>query len=354
MHEDLIEYIKNKLENNEKCILIGSIGSGKTYAINEACKQGEIQKIVIDAGNKKSIKSIQQILQTSDYSRLVKTCIIFDGFDSFLEENVSVSAIFEMLSLYSCGVVFEINNRFSSKIERIINLNIYHIINIHSFKSSINELMGICNAIIKDSKLNISDAKLNQIINEHYPNLRKIFINLRDDVTNNYICKCGDVYDIFYSILNTDSIKLKIQMTNYDIFMIPAMMHENSILFASSAKQFHIADSFSRGDLIHTKMYKSQQWTLVDIYASISVAYPSYFMKCPSSKDKIKYGLYMSKISNIAAKKNTIKRLTDELDQSTLQHLYVILHAYKAKEKTLSKKHSSALKRLFDINTKSE
>ena len=136
-------------------------------------------------------------------------------------------------------------------------------------------------------------------------------------------------------------------MAMYDMFMIPAIIHENSTKMCKPEHMAKIADAFSSGDVFHTYMYQTQAWDMSETYCALTVLYPSRFFKVPASVDDVDYSTYMNKISNISVRRNMIERLSDSLGKDSIEQVYVAYKLSKLK-KNMVKPQIMSLKRFFE------
>jgi len=348
MQEKLINKLRKNIQECKPTILLGTPGTGKSYCITAACNQENAHPIYLDGSCKKSIKYIQSLLADDNGERLKKTVVVFDSFDSFVEDGLSMNGLFDMLKRYKMPLFFSANPNMESKMRKVCRLEgvVYILMNEHNpTKTEVFEHLKL---YVKENSIKVTQKKMRQLMQDHLPDMRKMLISLNGDVSSQGDYNCGNVYQHAKSILNHPNIDETLKTASYDIFMIPAIMHENSIKLGDPKKQSTLADAFSSGDVFHTYMYRTQSWDLIETYCALSVLYPSRQCKSPESDETIHYSTYMNKLSNISVRKSTIQRLCTALNKNSVEQLYVVYLGAKKKRGSISKQHLMALKRFFE------
>lgn len=225
-------YNNQKKLSFDSCIFInGNSGIGKTYAINNLCKDLDLFIINIDSFNCSSSVQFSDLLFKSYVSSLIqiltnntsKKIIIIDDFDILLSLDNTINISLYNFILNNSGklkhipIICIINNSIGKKLGDIKKKCI-----MYDFpKLSNNEIFEILNIY----KPNISIKEVNKIINDPIFNLSTA-IRI---VTNRYYNHNDDIIaidDLYSNIFNRDNLR---RVINKEQWIIPLNFHENLI-----------------------------------------------------------------------------------------------------------------------------
>lgn len=351
MHESLVRLLANRLDGETRTVLIGESGTGKSFNIDAACRQQGATAVFIDACCKKSIRAIQGTLAEASSGRLKKTCVIFDNFGSFVEDGLSISHLLDTLWAYKIPIVFEIEQRFESKLRKLCRFEDVMYIRMRDHAPTKTALFELTKRYVAQNSLKVTQKTMRKLIQEHIPNIRKILISLSDDVCNTEDTLCTNSYDGLLDVLSTNNTDFALKTAQCDFFMMPALVHENFLHLAGKEDYAKIADAMSQADVFHTFMYQRQAWELSDVYCAISVLYPGNYMKPPATVDDIRHSSYMNKLSNISVRQGTLQRLGVALNKRSVEQLYVTMTLAKKNRKLtpkINKSNMSSLQRFFE------
>ena len=351
MHESLVRLLASRLGGETRTVLAGEPGTGKSFTIGAACKQQGVTAVFIDACCKKSIRAIQATLAEASSGRLKRTCVIFDNFGSFVEDGLSISHLLDTLWAYKIPLVFEIEQRFESKLRKLCRSGDVVYIRMSDHAPTKAALFELAKRHAAQNGLKVTQKAIRALIKEHFPNIRKILISLSDDVCNAEDTLCTNSYDGLMHVLGTDSTDFALKTAQCDFFMMPALVHENYLDLAEKRDYAKIADAMSQADVFHTFMYQRQAWELSEVYCAIGVLYPGSYMRQPATADDIRHSSYMNKLSNISVRRGTLQRLGVALNRRSVEQLYVTMALAKKNRRAvpkINKSTMSSLQRFFE------
>ena len=289
-------FLNQKKEN--KLIIHGLYGVGKTYFINKYFENSEYNLIKFDASTKKSMNYIKgEITKSVNYCMFMKFIVIIDECEAFFNEKMNIFDIdiknfkYIFICETNCYIKHKDKYNFKHKIEYINNEA--EIIEILS-----NEL-GIGEMNVKESLKNYVGSDVRQMIY----NLKYKFSGDIDKLSD-------DIYKSFDTILqNRDNFKLICQVSSIDIFSIPPMFHENYLSCIKKNKLYDVSYDICLGDIIHTYMYKNNEWNLIDYVTYLSIIKP--LQNLNKFKGKIKFGSIINKILNKQSRVKLTNKLCD-------------------------------------------
>lgn len=231
------DWILNSYNNQKKlsfdsCIFIsGNSGIGKTYSINNICKELDLFIITIDCINCSSANQFNDILYKSFVSSLIqiltnnisKKIIIIDDFDILLALDNTININLYNFILNNSGklkhipIICIINTSVGKKLGDIKKKCV-----IYNFpKMTNNEIYEI----LKSYKKNIKTKEANKLINDPNFNLATA-IRI---ITNTYYNHNDDILaidELYSNNFNRNNLR---RIINKEQWIIPLNFHENLI-----------------------------------------------------------------------------------------------------------------------------
>jgi replication factor C subunit 1 len=330
-------YITSRDVKNTCALLSGPNGIGKTLTIELIIQQMNLVPIPLNpheaADKEYIIKTIlPAIKRTKSFTNKQNIFVIHD-IDCY-DDYGFISSIVMCLKETKIPVIATCNNRYDQSLKPILN----YCLDMKFQKPSSNEISKFLKAIIKKENISITDAKLNQLIEDSNNDIRSIMNNLQfynssHEIEDNKCLKDKTINNIFEvtKLFMSQNLELHDKQIlfwmNHEI--LPLMIHENYPMNNIKMKNEvaylnNIASSvhsLSDIDLFEKNIHTNGNWELMpytalfsiksvaNCHAKTMIKFTSFFEKRVSKKQTMNKN-NMDSISVNNVKKKPVKKTT--------------------------------------------
>jgi replication factor C subunit 1 len=321
-------------------LLSGPNGIGKTLAVELLMKKYELNPIVLNPDEKADKEYITKtiipsIQATKSFTKKQNIFVIHD-IDCY-DDYGFISSIVTCLKETKIPVIATCNNRYDQSLKPIIP----YCLDVKFQKPNATDVVKFIKPIIKKESITISDAKLNQLIEDSERDIRSVFSNLQllggnmnmnsKDKTNT------NIFDMTKQFMSQNvelDDKQRLFWCNNDI--LPLMIHENypvnNIKMKNEATHLNnIAESIhslSDIDLFEKDIHMNGNWELLpytawcsiksvaNCHSKTMIKFTSFFEKRTSKKETMNYD-GIPKLEEKTKKKSSPKRNSSVKDHKT-------------------------------------
>jgi replication factor C subunit 1 len=337
---------ETKTDSKKVCVcalLSGSNGIGKTLTVDLLIKQYNLNPISLNPHEKADkeyiIKTIIPSIQVSKSFTNKQNVFVIHDIDCY-DDYGFISSIVTCLKETKIPVIATCNNRYDQSLKPLTP----YCLDVKFQKPNASDIVKFVKQIIKKESIVISDAKLNQLIEDTDCDIRSVFNNLQlqcgnigiknnENVLNTKDKTNTNIFDMTKQFMsqNVDlDDKQRLFWTNNDL--LPLMIHENypanNIKMKNEVSYLNnISESIhslSDIDLFEKDIHMNGNWELLPYTAWFSIKsvtnchsktmikFTSFFEKKASKKQTMVYGdithLHVSKVEEKPKKKNSPKR----------------------------------------------
>jgi replication factor C subunit 1 len=307
-------YANTKTDSKNVCALLsGPNGIGKTLAVDLLMKKYDLNHIVLNPDEKADKEYIAKtivpsIQATKSFTKKQNIFVIHD-IDCY-DDYGFISSILSCLRETKIPVIATCNNRYDQSLKPLIS----YCLDVKFQKPNAADVVKFIKPIIKKESITISDATLNQLIEDSNCDIRNILNNLQllggntnintKDKTNTNIFEMTKQF--MSQNVELDD-KQRLFWTNNDIF--PLMIHENypanNIKMKNEASYLNnIAESIhslSDIDLFEKDIHMNGNWELMpytawcsiksvaNCHSKTMIKFTSFFEKRTSKKQTMTY-----------------------------------------------------------------
>lgn len=325
---------KSKTNAKNVCVcalLSGPNGIGKTLAVELLMKKYDLNPIVLNPDEKIDkeyiTKTIIPSIQRNKSFTNKQNILVIHDIDCY-DDYGFISSIVTCLKETKIPVITTCNNRYDQSLKPIIP----YCLDVKFQNPNATDIVKFIKPIIKKESITISDAKLNQLIEDSESDIRSVFNNLQllscnmnmntKDKTN------PNIFEMTKQFMSQNielDDKQRLFWTNNDI--LPLMIHENypanNIKMKNEANHLNnIAESIhslSDIDLFEKDIHMNGNWELMpytawcsiksvaNCHSKTMIKFTSFFEKRSSKKQIMNYD-GVPKVEEKAKKKSSPKR----------------------------------------------
>ena len=351
-NEDVIQKLKRCIR--DKCgalqIICGVSGSGKTHIVRSVLQSEGYHPITFDASEKKSIKNYKQkMYDAMSHIQHQRTALFFDEFEALISDNVGARTIIDYLGTFLrkssevpvvVACVPSVLNKVL-KYARTAKLAVEtHVTKCPSY----DQLIQLCLCEANQLDIKVSRETIKDKVKMCDGDIRSLIKNVAcSDLTSTKLTLSEDHETLFNALMTRTckNIDQEIKMIESDSFSLIPMMHENYPGMVSRNTHYKIAHSLSECDNLHTNMYATQSWETSYAHFVTGVLIPRLHV---TKKASCKYGSLLSKISNRQSKLNSMEKLKEDCNVTTVDQLIALSNM---ENPNLSKRTQESLKRLI-------
>jgi replication factor C subunit 1 len=310
--------IKSKTTAKNVCVcalLSGPNGIGKTLAVELLIKKYDLNPILLnpdDKADKEYItKTIIPSIQRKKSFANKQNIFVIHDIDCY-DDYGFISSIVTCLKETKIPVIATCNNRYDKSLKPVLS----YCLDVKFQKPNATDIVKFIKPIIKKESITISDAKLNQLIEDSNCDIRSVFNNLQllgGNINMNMNTKDktnSNVFEVTKQFMS-QNIELENKQilfwTNNDI--LPLMIHENypanNIKMKNEATHLNnIAESIhslSDIDLFEKDIHMNGNWelmpytawcsikTVANCHSKNMIKFTSFFEKRASKKQTMNY-----------------------------------------------------------------
>ena len=333
-------YITSRDVKNTCALLSGPNGIGKTLTTELIIQQMNLDPIPLNpnesADKEYIIKTIlPAIKRTKSFTNKQNIFVIHD-IDCY-DDYGFISSIVMCLKETKIPVIATCNNRYDQSLKPILN----YCLDMKFQKPSSNEISKFLKPIIKKENISITDAKLNQLIEDSNNDIRSIMNNLQfyissHEIEDNKCLKDKTINNIFEvtKLFMSQNLELHDKQIlfwmNHEI--LPLMIHENypmnNIKMKNEVEYLNniacSVHSLSDIDLFEKNIHTNGNWELMpytalfsiksvaNCHAKTMIKFTSFFEKRVSKKQTINNMDYIKNSVNHVKEKPLKKTTTSK------------------------------------------
>jgi DNA polymerase III delta prime subunit len=296
-----------------KNILVGPNGIGKTLAVDLLIKQYDLNPISLNPDEKTDreyiTKTIIPSIQTTKSFAKKQNIFVVHDIDCY-DDYGFISSIVSCLKATKIPVIATCNNRYDQSLKPLTP----YCLDVKFQKPNASDIIKFVKQIIKKESITISDAKLNQLIEDSNCDIRNILSNLQllgGNMNMNSKDKTNpNIFEMTKQFMSQNvelDDKQRLFWTNNDL--LPLMIHENypanNIKMKNEATHLNnIAESIhslSDIDLFEKDIHMNGNWELMpytawcsiksvaNCHSKTMIKFTSFFEKRASKKQTMNY-----------------------------------------------------------------
>jgi len=307
---------KSKTTSKNTCALLsGPNGIGKTLAVDLLIKQYDLNPISLNPDEKTDreyiTKTIIPSIQTTKSFAKKQNIFVIHDIDCY-DDYGFISSIVSCLKATKIPVIATCNNRYDQSLKPLTP----YCLDVKFQKPNASDIIKFVKQIIKKESITISDAKLNQLIEDSNCDIRNILSNLQllgGNMNMNSKDKTNpNIFEMTKQFMSQNvelDDKQRLFWTNNDL--LPLMIHENypanNIKMKNEATHLNnIAESIhslSDIDLFEKDIHMNGNWELMpytawcsiksvaNCHSKTMIKFTSFFEKRASKKQTMNYEL---------------------------------------------------------------